>query len=158
MRALSLLIFTVCSFAVQANELSEARKLTTFAHEYFNKMVVIQMPSTTATAKELDDYLLLLTDDVGHAHLPWVVDDSRYPDGKQKMKKGMTYYLGAHTEFRAKLLSIYTFNNSAIAIRYQKWSKGVHPQTGKIIDSAKTFMEVLELEDGKVAVIRKYHE
>ncbi|MEW6992508.1 nuclear transport factor 2 family protein [Colwelliaceae bacterium 6441] len=156
MRFLSLLIFTVSSFVVQANEVSEARKLTTFAHEYFNKMVATQMP--TASEKELDDYLTLLTDDVGHAHLPWVVDDSRYPDGKQKMKKGMTYYLGAHTEFRAKLLSIYTFNNSAIAIRYQKWIKGVHPQTGKIIDSAKTFMEVLELEDGKVAVIRKYHE
>lgn len=156
MRFLSLLMIIAFSFVVKANEISEAKQLTRLAHEYFDKMVATQMPS--ATIKDLDQYLSLLTDDVGHSHLPWVADDGRYPDGKVKMKEGMAYYLGAHTEFSAKLLNIYTFNDSAIAIRYQKWSKGVHPQTGKIIESEKTFMEVLELEDRKIAVIRKYHE
>lgn len=70
----------------------------------------------------------------------------------------MEYYLGIHTQFKAKLLNVFTFNSSAVAIRYKKWVSGVHPDNKQPIEYEKPIMEVLELEDGKIAVIRKYHE
>lgn len=130
--------------------------LHAFANLYFEKMVATQSPQ--ATEKELEEYLALLTDDVGHSHLPWVTDDSRLPSGKADMRKGMTFYLGAHTEYKAELLDVFTFNQSAIAIRYHNYAKGVHPENKQPVEYAQTMMEVLEIEDGKVAVIRKYHE
>ena len=130
--------------------------LNAFAKLYFDKMVATQMPN--ATEKELEAYLALLTDDVGHSHLPWVVDDTRYPDGKEAIRKGMTFYLGAHTDYKAELLNVFTFNQSAIAIRYKHYAKGVHPQNNQPIEYTRTMMEVLETEGEKVAVIRKYHE
>jgi hypothetical protein len=130
--------------------------LNAFAKLYFDKMVATQMPK--ATKKELEAYLALLTDDVGHSHLPWVVDDTRYPDGKEAKRKGMTFYLGAHTEYKAELLNVFTFNQSAIAIRYKHYAKGIHPQNNQAIEYTRTMMEVLEMEGEKVAIIRKYHE
>src|SRR5690606_20319424 len=70
--------------------------LNAFAQQYFKAMVATQAPD--AAAQDLENYLALLTDDIGHSHLPYVTDDSRQPDGKQAMRKGMTFYLGAHTE------------------------------------------------------------
>jgi len=127
-----------------------------FAKLYFDKMVATQMPNATKT--ELEAYLSLLADDVGHAHLPWVVDDTRYPDGKEAKRKGMTFYLGTHTEYKAELLNIFVFNQSAVAIRYKHSAKGIHPQNNQPIEYTRTMMEVLEMEGEKVAIIRKYHE
>ena len=126
------------------------------AQRYFEAMVATQAPS--ATEKDIDAYLALLTDDVGHSHLPWVTDDSRLPDGKAMMKKGMMFYLGAHTEHKASLLDVFVFNHSAIAIRYKNHAKGIHPESKQAIEYTNIMMEVLELEGDKVAVIRKYHE
>ena len=119
-------------------------------------LVATQAPG--ATKQDLENFLALHVDDVGHAHLPYVIDDSRLPDGKQAMRRGMTFYLGAHNEFSAKLLDIYTFNDSAVAIRYTKSAKGIHPQNNQPIEYTSTMMEVLEMEGNKVAVIRKYHK
>lgn len=127
-----------------------------FAKLYYKKMVATQAPN--ASEKDLESYLALLTEDVGHSHLPWVTDDSRLPDGKAQMRKGMTFYLGAHTEYRSELLNVFTFNDSAVAIRYTNYAKGVHPENNQPIEYRNTMMEVLEIENGKVAVIRKYHE
>lgn len=130
--------------------------LSNFGQTYFDKMSATQAPN--ATSKELEDYLALLTDDVGHSHLPWVKDDSRTPTGKADMRKGMTFYLGAHSEYKTELLNVFTFNHSAVAIRYSNYAKGIHPQSKQPIEYSNIMMEVLEIEDGKVAVIRKYHE
>ncbi|MFY8275501.1 nuclear transport factor 2 family protein [Pseudoalteromonas sp. SSDWG2] len=130
--------------------------LKAFAQLYFEKMAATQAPD--ATVNELEEYLSLLKDDVGHAHLPWVTDDSRTSSGKAEMRKGMTFYLGAHTDFSAELLDVFTFNHSAIAIRYKNNAKGVHPQSNQPIEYSQVMMEVLEMEGDKVAVIRKYHE
>lgn len=148
-----IVIFTLL-FACATN--ADDVDLEKFAQIYFDKMVATQSPK--ATESDLDNYLSLLADDVGHSHLPWVVDDSRLPDGKAAMKKGMTFYLGAHTDYSAQLLNVFTFNNSAIAIRYTNTAKGIHPQSKQAIAYTRVMMEVLEIEDGKVAVIRKYHE
>ncbi|MFD2165886.1 nuclear transport factor 2 family protein [Thalassotalea euphylliae] len=155
MKTLLILSFTVLfSSSLFANE--EKIDLNAFAKLYFDKMVATQAPA--ATEKELEEYLALLTDDVGHSHLPWVTDDSRLPSGKEDKRKGMTFYLGAHTEYQAELLDVFTFNQSAVAIRYKNYAKGIHPQNNQPIEYSQTMMEVLEIEDGKVAVIRKYHE
>lgn len=47
---------------------------------------------------------------------------------------------------------------SFIAISYTTTSKGIHPQTKELIELQYQTLEVLEIEDGKVAVIRKYEE
>lgn len=130
--------------------------LNAFGKLYFDKMVATQKPN--ATTRDLEEYLSLLTDDVGHSHLPWVVDDTRYSDGKEAKRKGMMFYLGAHTEYKAELLNVFTFNQSAVAIRYKHRAKGIHPQNNQPIEYTRTMMEVLEMDGEKVAVIRKYHE
>jgi hypothetical protein len=152
MKRLLFLILLTLSLTVSSADIN----LKTFAQNYYQAMVATQAPNATETA--LEEYLSLLHDDVGHSHLPWVVDDSRLPDGKAAMRKGMLFYLGAHSEFSAELLDVFTFNNSAIAIRYKKTAKGIHPQSKQPIAYTETMMEVLEIENGKVAVIRKYHE
>ncbi len=150
---LLILIFTL-TFAIStsANEVD----LKKFAQTYFKTMVATQAPN--ATMADLENYFALLTDDVGHSHLPWVTDDSRLPSGKDAMRKGMSFYLGAHTEYSAELLDVFIFNTSAIAIRYKNSAKGTHPENNQVIAYSQTMMEVLEMENGKVAVIRKYHE
>ena len=70
----------------------------------------------------------------------------------------MAFYLGVHSKFDAKLLNVFTFNNSAVAIRYEKHVQGVHPENKQPIECVRTIMEVLELENNKIAIIRKYHE
>lgn len=148
--ALSLLV----SATVSAEDIK--LDLKQLAQQYFDTMVATQAPG--ATKVELENHLSLLADDVGHSHLPWVIDDTRLPDGKEQMREGMTFYLGAHTEYSAELLDVFTFNHSAIAIRYKNYAKGVHPQNNQPIEYSQVMMEVLEIENGKIAVIRKYHE
>ncbi|WNC68813.1 nuclear transport factor 2 family protein [Thalassotalea nanhaiensis] len=152
MRNLVLIFSLLFATTAAANEID----LKKFAHTYFDTMIATQAPD--ATKNDLENYFALLTDDVGHSHLPWVTDDSRLPDGKEAMRKGMLFYLGAHTEYSAELLNVFTFNNSAIAIRYRNSAKGIHPQNKQAIAYTQVMMEVLEIENGKVAVIRKYHE
>lgn len=150
------LLITAMVLSVTLSATENETDLNALAHEYFDKMVASQMPN--ATTKELEQYLALLTDDVGHTHLPWQVDDARLPDGKKSMREGMTFYLGAHTEYSAELLNVFTFNQTAIAIRYKNHAKGIHPQNNQPVEITETMLEVLEIENGKVAVIRKYHE
>ena len=149
--AIVMLLATISSAAEETKP-----DLKQFANNYFSKMVASQAPD--ASAKALEEYLSLLTDDVGHTHLPWQTDASRLADGKASMREGMTFYLGAHTEYDAELLNVFVFNDSAIAIRYIHSAKGIDPQTKQAIEYTSTMMEVLEMEGDKIAVIRKYHE
>lgn len=152
----TLISLFITFFTIAANAETTEFNLTEFAQNYYQKMVATQAPD--ATENQIDEYLALLADDVGHTHLPWVVDDTRYPDGKEKMKEGMLFYLGAHTEFSSELLDVNTFNTSAIAIRYHKHAKGIHPQSKQPIEYTQTIMEVLEMDGERVGVIRKYHQ
>jgi hypothetical protein len=152
MRLLILLFTLTFAISTSANEVD----LKKFAQTYYKTMTATQAPN--ATIADLENYFALLTDDVGHSHLPWVTDDSRLPNGKEAMRKGMLFYLGAHTEYSSELLDVFIFNTSAIAIRYKNSVKGIHPENNQAIAYSQTMMEVLEMENGKVAVIRKYHE
>ena len=73
------------------------------------------------------------------------------------MREGMNYYLGVHTEYEGKLVSDMTGDN-VIVIKYETSVKGIHPQTEQTIVDNYLTLEVLEIENGKVSVIRKYSE
>lgn len=129
--------------------------LAAFGQAYFSAWTATQAPD--ATAADLENYLSLLADDVGHQHLPYDPDDTRHPTGKTNMREGMTDYLGAHTAYTAELGTV-TPGYDVVVITYSTASSGVHPQTGETIEQSYDTLEVLEIEDGKVAVIRKYSE
>ena len=143
-------ITLVSSFnAIADTDLSELGK------EYFLAWAATQAPD--ATEKDLEHYLSFLKADVAHQHLPYDSDDSRLPDGKESIREGMRFYLGSHSEHEATLNQVIPAHN-AITITYTTSSKGIHPQTNELIELHYSTMEVLEIEDGKVAVIRKYEE
>lgn len=150
------LIVLLSLFAAPLLTANETLNLNQFAQEYYQKMMATQAPD--ADHKTLETYLALLTDDVASTHLPYVTDDTRSLDGKKTMKQGMSFYLGSHTEFNSELLDVFIFNTTAVAIRYKKSAKGIHPQNNQAISYSQTMMEILEIENGKVAIIRKYHE
>lgn len=145
------LLFALWTSNVNAGEFDPEA----FARTYFQAWTATQSP--TATEADIEAYLSLLADNVGHQHLPYDPDDSRAPDGKQKMREGMNYYRGAHTEYTGTLTGT-SFGYNVIVIQYDTFSKGVHPQTGQEVESRRSTLEVLEIEDGKVSVIRKYSE
>ncbi|MBU0914707.1 MAG: nuclear transport factor 2 family protein [Gammaproteobacteria bacterium] len=123
-----------------------------FVKAYYQAEVATQQPD--ASKEDLEHYLSFLTDDVGNQHLPNAPDDSREPDGKALMRKGMTHYLGAHTDYKAELIS-YEFGYNAVAIKHKFSAKGKRAD-GSEFSYAKTVLDVLELENGKVSVIRRY--
>lgn len=141
--------------AVQTVQASQAGSFDgqAFAKQYFKAWQATQTP--TATSQDVENYLALLSDDVGHQHLPYAADDSRNDDGKATMRKGMIYYLAAHTEYRATLVS-HTLGDDVVVIVYDTRSKGIHPQTKQALVLNYRTLEVLEIENGKVSVIRKY--
>jgi ketosteroid isomerase-like protein len=126
-----------------------------FANDYFNAWVATQSP--TATKHDLENYLSFLAEDVGHQHLPYDPDDSRSSTGKKDIREGMSYYLGAHTEYEGRLIS-HTEGHNVVVIKYESSSKGIHPQTKEEVSQQHLTVEVLEIENGKVSVIRKYSE
>ena len=73
------------------------------------------------------------------------------------MREGMTYYLGAHTEYRSNLDEVLV-GFDVVVIKYNTYVKATHPQTGEVIEQSHDTVEVLELENGRVSVIRKYSE
>ena len=151
MKRLLLLLCIMLSQSIYADELD----LTAFAKSYFSAWKATQAPN--ATQEDIEHYLSFLKEDVGHQHLPYASDDSRLPTGKVDMRKGMTYYLGAHKQYSATLNQVVPAYN-VVVITYSTQSSGVHPQTQEIVNQRYDTMEVLEIEDGKVSVIRKYSE
>ncbi|MDO6621089.1 MULTISPECIES: nuclear transport factor 2 family protein [unclassified Shewanella] len=150
-KAIALISFLFICLPVVAEEFD----LTEFGESYFAAWKATQAPD--ATQNDIEYYLSFLKEDVGHQHLPYANDDSRIPTGKQDMRNGMQYYLGAHTQYSAKLNEIVPAYN-VVVIKYFTQSSGIHPQTKEVVNQSYDTMEVLEIEDGKVSVIRKYSE
>jgi hypothetical protein len=134
---------------------AEAFNPEEFAKDYFKAWTATQSPG--ATKEDLEHYLSFLSEDVGHQHLPYDSDDTRSSNGKKNIREGMSYYLGGHTEYSGKLIS-HTNGYGVVVIKYETSSKGIHPQTKQVIVQNYLTVEVLEIESGKVSVIRKYSE
>ncbi len=125
-----------------------------FVVDYLAARTATQQP--TATIKDIEHYLSFLVEDVGYQHLPYNSDDSRYPDGKSGMREGMTFYLGKNKKFTAELVN-FTQGFDVVAIQY----KGVHEYQREgepLTVDTYSALDVLELENGKVTVIREYLE
>ena len=142
-------------FSTFSNANAEGFDPEEFATDYFNAWAATQSP--TATLENIEYYLSFLVEDVGHQHLPYDPDDTRSSDGKENMRDGMSYYLGAHTDYSGSLIS-HTVGHDVVVIKYETSSKGIHPQTNEVISQNYLTLEVLEIENGKVSVIRKYSE
>ena len=152
------LIISICFvliFATISTANAEEFNSEKFANDYFGAWTATQSPA--ATKENIEHYLSFLTEDVGHQHLPYDPYDTRNSDGKENMREGMSYYLGAHTEYSGKLISN-TIGHDVVVITYETSSKGIHPQTKEFITQNYLTLEVLEIENGKVSVIRKYSE
>ncbi|ACA87093.1 nuclear transport factor 2 family protein [Shewanella woodyi] len=149
------LILLISCFIAAFSAYAEEVDLKEFGKSYFQAWQATQVPE--ATTKDVENYLSFLKEDVGHQHLPYASDDSRLPSGKSNMREGMAFYLGAHTAYSATLNQIVPAYN-VVVITYSTQSSGIHPQTKEVIHQNYETMEVLEIEDGKVSVIRKYSE
>jgi hypothetical protein len=125
-----------------------------FAQNYFEAWAATQSPD--ATKEDLEHYLSFLAEDVGHEHIPYDTDDTRDPDGKESMREGMTHYLGQHIEYHAKLIAL-TYGLNAVAIQFEVSLKAKRGPDQPIASMTYNSLELLEIENGKVSVIRKYH-
>ena len=123
-----------------------------FVKQYHQAMTKTQKPN--ASKKDLEYYLSFLTDDVGNQHFPNAPDDSREPNGKKSMREGMSRYLGVHTDYKAKILE-YLVGYNSIALKHTFSAKGLRSD-GSEFSYSKVVLDVLELENGKVSVIRRY--
>jgi len=149
----SLAFLLLIPYSLDANgEKFDAKR---FAQNYYDAWGATQSPQ--ASTDDIELYLGFLADNVGHQHLPYDPDSDRDPEGKNKMREGMTHYLGAHMEYKSRLMEIMPGFNMVV-IKYDTYAKGKHPQTGEVVEQSYETVEVLELENGKVSVIRKYSE
>ena len=133
-------------------------ELNELAIQYFEAKVATQQPD--ATAEDLEAYLALLTDDVGYEHKPYrVLEEGREKteNGKELMRAGMTYYLGGNEKYTAELINV-AIGHNAIAIQYSGTHEYRRGGEGPIIKELYSVMEVLEIVDGKISIIREYNE
>jgi len=124
-----------------------------FAKDYFAAFNATQMPN--ATKKDLEHYLSFMTNDVAHQHLPYDKTDTRKSGGKEEIRKGMTYWLATSKEYIPELISINVEHN-VIVIQYKSTLKVFDKDSGKDRIINRKRIEVLELDNGKISIIRKY--
>ena len=144
------ILATVVSTTVLANE--EKFDYDKFVKQYHQAMVNTQKPN--ASKKDLEHYLSFLTDDVGNQHFPNSPDDSREPNGKKSMREGMSRYLGVHTGYEANIIE-YIVGFNSVALKHKFSAKGLRSD-GSEFSYSKVVLDVIELENGKVSVIRRY--
>lgn len=123
-----------------------------FAQQYFDAWVQSQQPD--ATERDIDQYINFLTADAVWQHLPYAVSDQRKKDGSQKIKQGMMRWLNSHQRYKAKLLRIQA-NEHFVLIEFTS-SGIIKDEENNTLLLTKHYIDVLELEDKKVAVIRRY--
>ncbi|MCW8090830.1 nuclear transport factor 2 family protein [Alteromonas sp. ASW11-130] len=148
------ILFGFCwSYLSWAGINDEAKHI--FARQYFSAWQATQTPD--ATESDIDAYLALLTDDVGYQHLPYVPSGLRRANGKIEMKKGLMYYLGTTASYKATLDNVIIGHN-VIVLQYRTVVSGIHPDTQLPTALNYRSVDVLEIYEGKVAVIRHYSE
>ncbi|MEP1448810.1 MAG: nuclear transport factor 2 family protein [Paraglaciecola sp.] len=151
-KCFSIVALVVTFFSSSALASSEPFDYDNFVEQYYRAMTNTQLPK--ASNEDLEFYLSFLTEDVGNQHLPNAPDDSRAPDGKALMRKGMSRYLGAHSEYQGKIVEYFVGHN-VVALKHTFAAKGLRAD-GSEFSYSKEVLDVLELENGKVSVIRRY--
>ena len=123
------------------------------ANQYAKAWFKTQMPD--ATKADLEHYLSFLTDDVAYQHLPYDKTDDREEGGKEILRQGMGQWLASSTHYEANVNSI-NFSNNIITINYDSLTKISDAKTNTERVIRRHIIDTLELENGKVSVIRKY--
>lgn len=144
----SILITWASSFGQETKFNSE-----NFANAYFKAWNKTQAPN--ASEIDLENFLKLLTEDVALQHLPYQKTDERKPNGKEVLRKGMNRWRGANTSYSAKLINI-NYGHNVIILKYQAIMTVLNEKTEKLRTIIRNNVEVLELDQGKVSIIRKY--
>tara|TARA_R110002073_G_scaffold145532_2_gene297657 strand:+ start:24592 stop:25062 length:471 start_codon:yes stop_codon:yes gene_type:complete len=146
---ISFLIISITTSSAQ----KETLDLVRFAHTYFNAWNKTQAPEASET--DLENYLAILTNDVALQHLPYNKTDERKPNGKEVLRKGMSRWRGVNTSYKAKLIEV-NHGQNVVIIKYQAIMTFLDEKTKKERSITRNNIEVLELDKGKVAIIRKY--
>jgi len=115
LKAVTLLIALLwCTTEIRAEE----SNLEHLAQKYFQAKLATQQPN--ASEADLEAYLDLLSEHVGYEHKPYRLL-GEVEGGKQRMRKGMTYYLGKNERYDAELVSI-AIGHNAFAIQYNRYA------------------------------------
>jgi hypothetical protein len=149
---LSILAILISFISTKALANNDQFDYDNFVKQYHLAIINTQIPS--ASKEDLEHYLSFLTEDVGNQHFPNAPDDSRELDGKKLMRKGMSRYLGVHSEYQGKIIE-YIVGYNSVAIKHSFSAKGLS-YDGSEFSYSKVVLDVLELENGKVSVIRRY--
>lgn len=144
----------VISVSIYSSAAADTFDARAFSEDYFIKWVDSQMPN--AESQELEAYLRLLTEDVALQHLPYDLTDTREAGGKQVIREGMTYWLGANTLYQVDLIDT-TIGQNVIILKYEATIELADPATGEKTALKRNSIDVLELDEGKVSIIRKYN-
>lgn len=123
------------------------------ANSYADAWFKTQMPN--ATDKDLQHFLSFLTDDVAYQHLPYDKTDEREEGGKEALQKGMTQWLASNVDYQATINSV-NFSHNLITINYDSTTTIIDPKTKQSKTIRRHVIDSLELDNGKVSVIRKY--
>jgi len=151
-KELLLIVLSIMCISL-TNAQNSKTDLNKFAQNYFNAWNKTQMPN--ATKQDLENYLIFLNKDVAYQHIPYNITDERNPDGKEVLRKGMTKWLGSSKGYSATLQKIIV-GYKVIIIKYIAKIKSHNPKTGKTKEIIRDNVEVLELDNNKVSIIRKY--
>lgn len=127
-------------------------ELESLGEAYFEAWVATQQPG--ASAATLENYLALLDDDVGYEHKPYRLL-GEVDGGKARMRAGMTHYLGKNAAYKAKLTGV-VVAAGVIAIEYEGTHVFQRGGEGPELTEHFQAVDVLEVADGKVAIIRQF--
>ncbi|GJM11106.1 MAG: hypothetical protein DHS20C11_33820 [Lysobacteraceae bacterium] len=127
-------------------------ELHSLGKTYFDAWVATQQPG--ATSDVLENYLALLDDNVGYEHKPHRLL-GEVDGGKDRMREGMTYYLGKNVAFDVKLTGLVAAKGM-VAIEYEGEHVFQRGGEGPVLTEQFRAVDVLEVADGKVAIIRQF--
>jgi hypothetical protein len=123
------------------------------ANSYTQAWFKTQM--STATEADLEHYLSFLTEDVAYQHLPYDKTDEREEGGKEILRKGMAQWLKSNVDYQANINSV-NFSQNLITINYDSSTTIIDSKTKEKKIIRRHVVDSLELDNGKISVIRKY--
>jgi hypothetical protein len=147
--SIAFICICICTSYSQTTKINQKE----FAKNYFAAYNKTQTPD--ATAADIENYLIFLTDDVALQHFPYDITDVREPNGKENIRKGMTRYLGGANTYTSKLIDI-MYGHDVIIIKYKAVMTLLDKTTQKETIITRNMVDALELDNGKISIIRKY--
>ena len=143
----------VVMLAIGGTAQAESTTVDALAEDYFEAWQNSQKPAATKT--DLEHYLSFLTEDAAWQHIPYQTSDERVAGGKQNIRDGMTQWLGSHETYQAKMIRMVN-KEHFIILEFESEATIEDGETGEIKSIKRHYLDVLELDDSRVAVVRRY--